>query len=69
MTYTVVLLDNDGFEITSSLEDGLSNAKKIADYLLSIRYEKAVETTHEAMMTAKAEVRNASGVCVWDRSI
>ena len=64
--YITLLLDGDGFEIGSGpLVTNLKDAKGHAKYLLTDEYARAAETTHEAMGTAKVEVR-VNGECIWD---
>ena len=64
--YRVLLLDEDGYEIGERPADNLKQAKTEMAYMLSDKYAQAGETTHKAMGTHKAEVRNAKGECILD---
>lgn len=64
MTYTIVLLDHDGFDVGSSEAENLKEAKKRARYLISDDYARNTESTHD--QTQKVEVRDEAGDCVWD---
>lgn len=66
--YRVVLLDKDGFDIGGDYPaDNLKEAKDRMAYLLSEQYARqGAESTHKAMGTHKAEVRNSQGECVLD---
>lgn len=64
--YRVLLLDTDGYEIGERPADNLKEAKAEMTYMLSAQYAQVAETTHEAMGTHKAEVRNAKGECILD---
>ncbi len=65
--YSVVLLDKDGYELSSRPADNLKEAKGHVRYLLSDDYANMAESSHDDMGTEKAEVRNAAGECVYDR--
>lgn len=64
--YSVVLLDSDGCETVNDLVETLPAAKARAKYLLSDDFARSIESTHETQGTAKVEIRNASGECLWD---
>lgn len=65
--YNVVLLDKQGYELSSRPADNLKEAKGHVAYFLSDDYANMGESSHADMGTAKAEVRNAAGECVYDR--
>jgi hypothetical protein len=67
--YNVVLLDGDGYELSSRPADTLKAAKADAKYLLSDDYARVVETSHADMQTEKVEVRGSAGEVVWDKFI
>ena len=62
--YTVTLLDNQGYELSYSVENTLSAAKKRGAYLLSDAYRRVVES--DPLEANKVEVRNEDNECVWD---
>ena len=62
MDYDVVLLDVDGFEVATAVEQKAPAAMARAKYMLSDAYARALETTHAALGTAKVEVRRGSDV-------
>jgi hypothetical protein len=65
--YLVVLLDDDGYELSERPAQNLKEAKQEMGYMLSDAYAQAAETTHEKMGTHKVEVRNAKGECIFDK--
>lgn len=65
--YDVVLRDRDGFDICTDLVEGLTAAKKRAEYLLTDDYAKTLGTTHDTLGTHKVEVQaTRTGSCIWD---
>ena len=65
--YRVVLLDQDGCEITERPADNNRQAKMEMRYLLSDDYATAIDSNHRVMGTFKAEVRNRKGECLSDQ--
>ena len=66
--YHVVLLDGLGYELTFGLREGRKAAVTYAKYLLSDAYAKTHGTSHEALGTHKAELRDVvSGECLCDK--
>lgn len=65
--YSIVLLDEDNYEISAYHANSLKDAKKIMEYMLSEKYAKSAETNHKAMGTHKAEVRNVNNECILDK--
>lgn len=66
MWYAIKLLDADGCELAMRDAPTFSLAKESAARLLSDEWAHDCETTHAALRTAKAEILNARGECVWD---
>lgn len=64
--YRVVLLCRDGYTVSDNEEDTLARAKERARYLLSDDYAWMCETTHDRLLTLKAEVLDRDGMVVWD---
>ncbi|VFU17526.1 hypothetical protein [Methylocella tundrae] len=65
--FNVVLLDANGYDLSSDLVEGLTPAKERAKYLLSDVYARHCATTHRALNTYKAEVRpEDSSECLYD---
>lgn len=65
--YTVILLDTDGYHTAERPAGNLKEAKQIAAYFLSPEFARSSESTHEAMRSHKAEVRNSMDECIYDR--
>lgn len=65
--YNVVLLDGEGFELSSRPADTLKAAKADGKYLLSDNYARVIESTHADQRTHKIEVRDSAGEVVWDK--
>lgn len=64
--YQVVLLDRDGSELGARPAANLIAAKQEMTYLLSKAFARDVGSTHQALGTAKVEVRDAEGECLLD---
>lgn len=64
--FRVVLLDAKGFNLGERPADNLKQARDAMRYLLSGQFAVVAETSHTAMGTHKAEVRNAKDECVLD---
>lgn len=68
--YYVVLLDFNDYELCPAFAaDNLRDAKSRLNYLLSDEYAISGESTHQNMGTRKAEIRNRSDECIFDRFI
>ena len=65
MSYTVILKDVDGYEVTRTSEDNLKQARESARYFLTDTYAARLGTTHNDLNTHKVEVCK-NGECVWD---
>lgn len=65
--YQILLLDRDGCTIDAEREaPNLKQAKQWMKHLLSEEFARRAETTHQALKTEKAEVRDVDGNCVLD---